>query len=80
MMKTSLIVMMVSSGLVAGAIGQDTGAKVDGAAAVGIDEAMPKDVTKLLDEQLIVADGEKVKATKLEKGMEYYLVYHSASW
>ena len=73
--------MMVSSGLVAGAIGQDAGAGGDGAAATAsIGEAMPQDVAKLLDEQLIVADGEKVKAAKLEKGMEFYVVYHSASW
>jgi hypothetical protein len=86
MMKKCLFVMMSAGLMASGALAQDAvpeaGAKIggDSAAVAGIDEAMPKDVAKLLEAQLVVADGDEVKAAKLDKGMEYYLVYHSASW
>ncbi len=82
MMKKCLFVMMSIGVIAGGAMAQEAGAKIEGAAAdaAGADAVISKDVAKLLDEQLIVADGEGVKAAKLEKGMEYYLIYHSASW
>lgn len=81
MMKKCLFVMM-SIGVMAGsAMAQEAGAKIEAEpAGADADAVISKDVAKLLDEQLIVADGEGVKAAKLEKGMDYYLVYHSASW
>ena len=57
--------MVMAAGLIAGAVAQD---------------AKPKDVAKLLKDQLVAVDGDTVKAAKLEEGMDYYLVYHSASW
>ena len=82
MMKKYLFVMMSFGLMAGGAMAQEAGAKIGGDAVdeAAVDEAMPKDVAKLLEEQLIVADGDEVKPAKLDKGMEYYLVYHSASW
>ena len=85
-MKKTLFTMMLAAGMVANAGAQDekkeAGAAIggDAAAAAAEDAVKSKDLATLLKDQLIVADGEKTKATKLEEGMEYYLVYHSASW
>jgi len=83
-MKKTLFTLF-TAGLIAGAHAQDevkTGDEkgADIAAVAAEEAAKPKDVVALLKDQLIVADGEKVKDAALEEGMEYYLVYHSASW
>ena len=86
-MKKKLLFTMMTAGLMAGAIAQDE-AKKEAGAAIGGDKAAAaaeeavkaKDLGKLLKDQLIKVEGEKVEPAKLEEGMEYYLVYHSASW
>ena len=85
-MKKTLITMALAAGMAVSAGAQDE--KKDTGAAIGGDEAgaaaekavKSKDLATLLKDQLIVADGEKTKAAKFDEGMEYYLVYHSASW
>ena len=81
MMKKWLFVMISIGVMAGGAMAQEAGAQIEREpAGADADAVISKDVATLLDEQLIVADGEGVKAAKLEKGMDYYLVYHSASW
>jgi hypothetical protein len=82
MMKKNLFVtMMMSVGLLAIADAQEAGAKLElKPAAEAGGEAEPKDLAKLLKDQLIAVDGDKVAEAKFEDGMDYYLVYHSASW
>ena len=76
MMKKILFTMMAAGVMASGAVAQDSGAKTT--EEKGAEGA--KDIAKLLKDQLIEVDGEKVKPAKLDEGMEYYLVYHSASW
>ena len=82
MMRKTLFTMMCAAGMVAGAFAQNDSreAAVDAAAAAAENALKSKDLAKLLKGQLIVADGEKTKAAEFEEGMEFYLVYHSASW
>ena len=81
-MKKTLFVMM-TIGLVAGASAQDAVKEADakGSKETGKEEkAESTGIAKLLKDQLIKIEGEEVKPAKLKEGMEYYLVYHSASW
>jgi len=85
-MKKILFTMAVAS-LIGGVQAQEANEENPAAerGAIAAAEGAPAgakavDVVKALAGQLIVADGEKLKAAGLEEGMEYYLVYHSASW
>ena len=81
-MKKTIFALMLSTGLALAVEAQESGAEIGGdAAAVAAENAVKsKDLVTLLKDQLIVADGEETKAAKLEEGMDFYLVYHSASW
>ena len=84
MMKRTLFAMMTAAGLVAAANAQDegkeAGAEIGGDAKAAEKSESGGDIGKLLKDQLIKIEGEKATAAKFDEGMEYYLVYHSASW
>lgn len=73
---------MAAAGLIGSVQAQDAKEEKPEAGAIGavVGEARPQNVVKALNDLLIVADGEEVKGAQLETGMDYYLVYHSASW
>ena len=74
---------MLTIGLLATAGAQEGEVKKEAGSAIAGEPAAAggeQDMVKLLKDQLIVVDGEKVEAAELEAGKEFYLVYHSASW